>query len=183
MMKLAVRNLVFRRQLFFVLILFVFFLAAASALLPARARVEVEAAAPSSGTRFHMASDSHKQAAQQPAAKKADAVKEACTTCHTNAKDPQPDGQVPSCVACQGGNPTATDKATAHIKPKYPKSWPTSANPEESFIQINKESREFIRFENPSDLRVANDACGKCHDDLIKSVKKYAMTTSAQVYS
>src|SRR3954469_25054954 len=98
MMKLAVRNLVFRRPLFFVLILLVFFLVAASALLPARARVEVEAAAaPSSGARFHMATDSHKQAAQQPAAKKADAVKEACTTCHTNAKDPHPDGQGPSC--------------------------------------------------------------------------------------
>src|SRR5213078_270398 len=106
-MKLVVRNLIFRRPLIFVIGLFVFFLISASALLPARAKVEPAAA---TSTRFHMANDARNRQGNTPAAAKQPAVKEACVTCHINAKDPHPDGQVPSCVACHGGNATATSK-------------------------------------------------------------------------
>src|SRR5581483_620648 len=114
---------------------------------------------------------------------KAPAQTEGCVSCHKGTEDPHPDGQVPSCVACHGGDPAATTKEKAHPKPKYPQSWPTSGNPEESYILLNRESKEWIHFVNPSDLRVAEISCGKCHEDLIKSVKKYTMTTSYQVYS
>ena len=50
----------------------------------------------------------------------------------------------------------------AHVLPLYPESWnyPSSATPERTYTLLNRESREFTRFINPSDYRVADDACG-----------------------
>lgn len=92
-----------------------------------------------------------------------------------------------TCVECHGGNGEALTKEAAHIKPLHPEKWRSSANPAESFTLLNSESREWIRFVNPADLRAADLACGKCHqkadNHIISNVKKSPMTTSAQVYS
>jgi hypothetical protein len=48
----------------------------------------------------------------------------------------------------------AMDKA--HVLPRYPEHWKTSANPERSYTWLLKESLEFVRFVNPGDLRVAD---------------------------
>src|SRR5438105_2713403 len=34
------------------------------------------------------------------------------------------------CVDCHGGDATATTKQQAHVQPKHPELWPTSANPQ-----------------------------------------------------
>jgi hypothetical protein len=112
---------------------------------------------------------------------------ESCEKCHKNVAEPHQTRVNLSCVECHGGNGEAPTKEASHIKPLHPEKWRSSANPEESFTLLNKESREWIRFVNPSDLRVADLACGKCHQNLnshiISNVKKSSMTTSAQVYS
>ena len=94
------------------------------------------------------------------------AVKLGCTDCHggdsTAAKSPGSEPGSPQYVS-------ATEQA--HVLPLYPKSWeyPSSANPERTYTLLNKESREFIRFINPSDYRVASDACGACHQEIIEA--------------
>ncbi|MEE4380535.1 MAG: hypothetical protein V2J02_00930, partial [Pseudomonadales bacterium] len=53
----------------------------------------------------------------------------------------------------------------AHVLPTYPEDWhhPHSANPERSYTLLNREAPEYIRFVNPSDYRIAEEACGSCH--------------------
>ena len=60
------------------------------------------------------------------------------------------------------GTPRMYNRAT-------PESWhyPSSANPERSYTLLNRESPEFTRFINPSDYRVASEACGACHQPII----------------
>jgi hypothetical protein len=72
----------------------------------------------------------------------------------------------------------------AHVLPKYPETWnyPTSANPERTYALLNKESPEFIRFVNPSDLRIAHEACGACHMPIIEAAKRSIMATSAMLW-
>ncbi len=69
------------------------------------------------------------------------------------------------CTDCHGGNPTpGLTQAKAHVIPRNPLFWQSSANPNDSSILLNHESEAFIRFVNPGDLRVAHKACGACHN-------------------
>jgi hypothetical protein len=89
-----------------------------------------------------------------------------CLTCHKGAHDPhEKDTLHLGCCDCHGGNPHATLKEQAHVAPRYPGVWKTSANPVRSYTLLNHESPEFVRFVNPGDLRVAHIGCGtaNCH--------------------
>lgn len=86
------------------------------------------------------------------------------------------------CTDCHGGNPFTRDKNKAHIKPKFPGVWKSSANPERTFTLLNRESPEFIKFVNPGDLRIADETCGACHPQEVLRVKKSMMTTSALLW-
>lgn len=123
-----------------------------------------------------------------------------CISCHTNNDLPSmhanPAVKI-GCVDCHGGDSTvnisvgavpgapeyvsATEQA--HVLPLFPKSWeyPSSANPERTYTLLNKESREFIRFINPSDYRVATDACGACHQDIIEASKRSMHSTGVML--
>src|SRR5881394_3356764 len=73
-----------------------------------------------------------------------------------------------TCTACHGGNPVPTTKEEAHVQPRFPREWTRDGKfrvPENSGLLINRESLEFVRFLNPSDLRVAGTTCGSsdCH--------------------
>ena len=47
---------------------------------------------------------------------------------------------------------------------------------------LNHESPEFIRFMNPGDLRVAQQACGLCHDEIIRNVDHSMMNHGAMLW-
>jgi len=124
-----------------------------------------------------------------------------CLTCHTDTDSMSmhaSPGVVLGCTDCHGGNANAGkpfeaqkgDDAyqaalnKAHVLPSYPKDWnfPSSANPEISYTLLNREAAEFVRFVNPSDLRVANEACGACHMPTVQAAKRSIMATGAQLF-
>jgi hypothetical protein len=136
--------------------------------------VVVAATLAAAGARFGSA-----RADERPAS----APSTGCMECHQGARDPHPTAQNLSCVDCHGGNGTARTKEEGHPKPLNPEAWKTSANPRNSFTLLNHESREWIRFVNPSDLRTADLACARCHAEIVRTVRKSSMVNSAQVYS
>ncbi|HWN98121.1 MAG TPA: hypothetical protein VNS63_02520, partial [Blastocatellia bacterium] len=102
-----------------------------------------------------------------------------CTDCHRGIEDMH-NGKVNlGCVDCHGGHaevrlPAGASKGSAeyknaqskaHILPRFPGVWKTSANPRRSYSALTQESAEFVRFVNPGDLRVAAMSCGtsECH--------------------
>ncbi len=104
-----------------------------------------------------------------------------CIECHEGVTDPHPSLEI-GCVYCHGGNGTATDVELAHPRPDFPDEWPSSANPQRPYTLTLRESREWIRFVNPGDLRVANETCGKCHPKVVLNVSKSLMTNSAHFW-
>jgi hypothetical protein len=131
----------------------------------------------------------------------ADAKSAGCVSCHTasDAKTMHKSTAVVlGCVDCHGGNASivATDIADhkaptyvaardkAHVLPKYPASWhwPSSANPKRSYTLLNKEAPEYVKFVNPSDYRVAREACGACHIEIIEAAERSIMATGAMLW-
>jgi hypothetical protein len=99
------------------------------------------------------------------------------------------------CTDCHGGDATVVAPAgghdevahhdaaeRAHVLPKFPSRWKSSANPERSYTWLLKESPEFVRFVNPGDLRVAREACGACHLPLIQANEKSLMANAAMFW-
>lgn len=93
-----------------------------------------------------------------------------------------------SCTSCHGGNPAATTLETAHVKPLFPKEWNckngrcSSANPERSNTLLAKESREFVRFINPGDFRVATTTCNECHASNVYTSQRSMMTHGSMLW-
>src|SRR5688572_1464275 len=130
-----------------------------------------------------------------------DAKNAGCASCHT-ATDHKTMHASPAvvlaCTDCHGGNEKiVADKSwahdsldymgalrEAHVLPKYPIAWgwPSSANPERSYALLSRESPEFIRFVNPSDYRVAREACGACHLPIIEASERSLMATGAMLW-
>ena len=132
------------------------------------------------------------------AAAEAERKSAGCVSCHT-ASDAANMHQSPAvvlgCTDCHGGDATVVapdgrgqeyDAARdrAHVAPRYPETWhyPSSANPERTYTLLNKESPEFVRFVNPSDYRVADEACGACHQSVIDAAKRSLMATGAMLW-
>ena len=130
-----------------------------------------------------------------------EAKSEGCNTCHVKTDAPtmhlSPAVRL-GCTDCHGGNAKVRGNSelphdhpdyvaardSAHVLPKYPDSWhfPSSANPKRSYALLNKESPEFIKFVNPSDYRIARDACGACHIQAIESAERSIMATGAMLW-
>jgi len=70
----------------------------------------------------------------------------------------------------------------AHVLPRYPDKWPSSANPQRTYTWLLKESPEFVRFVNPGDLRIAREACGSCHLPVIQASEKSLMANAAMFW-
>ncbi len=147
---------------------------------------------------------SHPPAPERQSVMDADRKSSGCVTCHT-ATDRhtmhQNPGVVLGCTDCHGGDSAVRrpkdaeykgkDESLysmamnrAHISPRFPKVWntPASNNPEGSYAKLNREAKEFIRFINPGDLRVARDACGACHLETVQAVERSLMATSAMLW-
>ena len=124
-----------------------------------------------------------------------------CISCHSQSDSRtmhQSDAVLLGCTDCHGGDhaivkPKTSSKGDAeylaaqnraHVQPLYPNAWhhPSSANPERSYTLLNKESPEYIRFINPSDYRVAREACGACHLPIIEAAERSLMATSAMLW-
>ena len=142
--------------------------------------------------------------AAQPAQREADAapLSAGCMSCHgtTDSATMHPTGTVQlTCSDCHGGNPVVmrpaasknTDpaylqaRARAHPKPKVPRLWKSSANPVRAAADWLKEDKEYIRFVNPGDLRVAGETCGSaaCHVAEVRAVSTSMMTHGAMLWS
>ena len=127
-----------------------------------------------------------------------------CVSCHTDS-DTKTMHANPAvklgCTDCHGGNsdvfnptPGQTSHAKsgsyfdareeAHVLPKYPDTWhyPHSANPERTYTLLNKEAPEFVRFVNPSDYRIAEEACGACHQQIIEASKRSMHSTGVMLW-
>jgi len=103
-----------------------------------------------------------------------------CISCHAGIEPMHASAAVQlSCVDCHGGNGTAREKAQAHVHPRNPAIWKTSANPPRTYTALLRESPEFVRFINPGDLRVAAEVCGRCHPSQVNAVPRSTMTTAA----
>src|SRR5205807_4619417 len=105
--------------------------------------------------------------------------------CHRDAHDPHYKETVRlGCIDCHGGNADATLKEDAHIAPRFPDAWRTSANPVRSYTLLNHETPEFVRFVNPGDLRVAHISCGtaNCHPNEVLQNRKSMMTHGAMLW-
>lgn len=129
------------------------------------------------------------------------AKSEGCYSCHVRTDEPSmhasPAVQL-GCVDCHGGNPTVRGNPAlgyshpdnmaaleqAHVLPRYPVgwNWPSSANPQRSYTLLNREAPEFIRFVNPADYRVAREACGACHLNIIENAERSIMATGAMLW-
>jgi hypothetical protein len=149
----------------------------------------------------HRDYDFYPPAPRQQTPAEADQNSTGCVSCHTQT-DAKTMHESPlvylGCVDCHGGNAgvsVAVDLATsspdyvkvrdqAHVLPRYPEAWhyPSSANPKHSYSLLNKESPEFIRFNNPSDYRVAREACGACHLPIIQAAERSLMATTAMLW-
>jgi len=83
------------------------------------------------------------------------------------------------CVDCHGGDATTTDKLAGHkYRPRYPRLWPTTANPQRSYALLNQENQDYVRFRNPGDLRSVDQTCGHsgCHTEIATKCKTSLMT-------
>jgi hypothetical protein len=124
-----------------------------------------------------------------------------CLTCHEKTDEPTMHvnaAVILGCTDCHGGNAqvarpegagrddpgyrAALDQA--HVQPRYPETWhyPSSANPKRTYTLLNKEAPEFIRFINPSDYRIAREACGACHLPIIQAAERSIMATGAMLW-
>jgi hypothetical protein len=87
------------------------------------------------------------------------------------------------CTDCHGGSATpGLTQRKAHVAPRNPVFWQTSANPGDADVLLNQESAEFIQFVNPGDLRVAEKACGLCHKEIIQPVFHSMMNHGAMLW-
>jgi hypothetical protein len=107
-----------------------------------------------------------------------------CVDCHENSHDPHGSEYVRlGCTDCHGGDPTpGLTMRQAHIKPRNPVFFESSANPNDSTVLLNHESEEFIRFVNPGDLRVAKKTCGDCHAQEVDNVGHSMMRHGAMLW-
>jgi hypothetical protein len=122
---------------------------------------------------------------------------EGCESCHSATDSSSmhaSDSVVLGCTDCHGGDASIFTRNNdihnmalmeqAHVLPSYPDDWhyPHSANPEVSYTLLNREAKEFVRFVNPSDLRVAEEACGACHLEIVQAAKRSLMATGALLF-
>jgi hypothetical protein len=107
-----------------------------------------------------------------------------CMECHQGIEEMHNSPNVVlGCTDCHGGNPLpGLKKDQAHVRPRHPDFWQSSANPNDSTVLLNHESDEYIQFVNPADLRVAERACGLCHKETIRHVERSMMNHGAMLW-
>jgi len=129
------------------------------------------------------------------------AKSEGCYSCHVRTDRPTMHATPAvrlGCTDCHGGDAAEFGDPKlgyddprnlavmkrAHPQPTLPGAWhDSSANPKRSYTLLNKEAPEYIRFVNPSDYRVAREACGACHLETIEAAERSLMSTAAMFWA
>lgn len=114
----------------------------------------------------------------------AGAKSQGCLQCHAGSEPMHASPNVIlGCTDCHGGNATpGLTQRQAHVAPRNPVFWETSAKPNDSSVLLNHESAEFIQFVNPGDLRVAEKTCGPCHGEIVNHVGHSMMRHGAMLW-
>ncbi|HZL79675.1 MAG TPA: hypothetical protein VFC17_12635 [Candidatus Limnocylindrales bacterium] len=114
----------------------------------------------------------------------ADKKTRGCLECHAGSEPMHASKNVVlGCTDCHGGNATPGLKQTqAHVAPRNPVFWQSSANPNDSTVLLNHESAEFIQFVNPGDLRVMEKTCAPCHAEIVHNVSHSMMRHGAMLW-
>jgi hypothetical protein len=110
-----------------------------------------------------------------------DAKSQGCLAsgCHEGVEPDHPRSTVKiGCTDCHGGDGTATDKAKAHVLPADPRRATQTASIREDAEWL-AHSYDYVKFVNPSDLRVADQTCGGCHPNETYATKKSMMAHGA----
>ncbi|MCB9883808.1 MAG: hypothetical protein H6834_18615, partial [Planctomycetes bacterium] len=94
-----------------------------------------------------------------------------CGTCHAGIEDMHPWHPL-TCSQCHGGNDRATTKTGAHVAPQ-------TGAPNDERVLPQSFDPAWVRFVNPSDLRVATRTCGACHADATARTLKSLHATTA----
>lgn len=101
------------------------------------------------------------------------------TGCHAGIEDPHPLNL--RCVECHGGNDQATTMETSHVRePMSPLTGKPMTREEWAITGVlDRLPKDYIRFINPGDLRVAPTTCGGrgCHPDIVERVKRSMHST------
>lgn len=122
-----------------------------------------------------------------------------CMSCHTDTDAKSMHGNVAvklGCTDCHGGDAAVSVAAglartqpdyrsameRAHVLPRFPEAWKSSANPQRTYTLLNKESPEFVRFINPSDYRIADVTCGVCHREILEFSKRSMHSTGVMLW-
>ncbi len=147
---------------------------------------------PGSGPEISVAKDLPSEAAHPLPARnlvdqtptEADKKSRGCLECHAGSEPMHASKNVVlGCTDCHGGNATpGFTQRKAHVAPRNPVFWQSSANPNDSTVLLNHESAEFIQFVNPGDLRVAGTTCGPCHGDIVRNVGHSMMRHGAMLW-
>jgi hypothetical protein len=103
----------------------------------------------------------------------------ACTDCHGGKNDIEPPAG-----AQPGSSAYEQAKKQAHPQPRIPEMWLSSANPIRPYAKWLQESKEYIQFVNPGDLRIADRTCGSsgCHPRQVRAVRTSMMTHGAMLW-
>jgi len=102
------------------------------------------------------------------------------------------------CTDCHGGNAEVrisagmqaasaeyqSLKKQAHPHPRIFSNQTNAANPVRAYTNWLKEDRDYIRFVNPGDLRVAEETCGRsaCHTAEVRKAETSMMTHGAMLW-
>ena len=114
----------------------------------------------------------------------ADQKSRGCLECHLGVEPMHASPNVVlGCTDCHGGNAApGLMQRQAHVAPRNPVFWESSANPNDSSVLLNHEPAEFIQFVNPGDLRVAEKTCAPCHADIVHNVGHSMMRHGAMLW-
>ncbi len=96
---------------------------------------------------------------------------EGCLDCHAGIEEMHP-WEPLTCTQCHGGDPAARTKDRAHVEPRI--GWPKDER-----VMYEAFDPAASRFRNPSDLRVAKEACGGCHRRVVDQLPRSLHGTTA----
>ncbi|NOZ52337.1 MAG: hypothetical protein GXP08_04195 [Gammaproteobacteria bacterium] len=98
-----------------------------------------------------------------------------CLQCHANIENIHPNISI-ACTECHGGDYSTITKQQAHVQTNGRVIYDDSVPPLDDDLA-------YQQFVNPSNLRVAEKTCGRCHTGHVERVKKSLMAHTAGHHS